>query len=150
MCKVVIVVRKIQLFLRHLGGPEKGRGLLAMISQSDLLATEAVEGAALAFESVDNVHGGDGLALGMLGVGHCVADHVLQEDLENTSGLLVDEAGDALDAASASQTTDGGLGNALDVVAKHLAVTLGASLSETLASFAASRHDTGRCDVLLD
>jgi len=132
---------KIQLFFGYLGGPEKGRGSLAMVRPSGPLAAEAVQSATLAFESVDNVHGGDRLAFGVFGVRHSVTNDVFQEDLENASGLLVDEAGDALDTATASQTTDGGLGDALDVVAKNLTVTLGASLSETLASFAASRHD---------
>ena len=104
------------------------------------LAAKAVEGAALALQSVDNVHGCDGLALGVLGVGDSVADHVLEEDLENTAGLLVDEARDALHATTAGETADGGLGDALDVVAKDLPVTLGASLAEALASLATSRH----------
>lgn len=60
------------------------------------LAAEAIEGTALAFECVDHVHGGDGLALGVLRVGDGVADHVLQEHLQHTAGLLVDEAGDWL------------------------------------------------------
>ena len=96
----------------------------------------------------------------MLGVCDGVADHVLKEDLENAPGFLVDEAGDALDAAAAGQTADGGLGDALknkdrketvsglilhgpylDVVAEHLAVALGSSLSQSLASFAAAGHD---------
>lgn len=42
-----------------------------------------------------------------------------------------------LDTATTSKTTDGRLGDALDVVAENLAVTLGASLAETFASFAA-------------
>ena len=42
---------------------------------------------------------------------------------------------DTLDTATASQTTDGGLGDALDVVAQDLAVALGAALAETLATF---------------
>ena len=88
------------------------------------LAAEAVEGLALALEGVDDVHGGDSLAAGVLGVGHGVTDHVLQEDLENTAGLLVDEARDALDATTACEPADGGLGDALDVVAKDLAVAL--------------------------
>ena len=51
------------------------------------LAAEAVEGLALALEGVDHVHGGDGLAAGVLGVGHGVTDDVLEEDLEDTAGL---------------------------------------------------------------
>lgn len=44
---------------------------------------------------------------------------------------------DTLDTATASETTDGGLGNTLDVVTKNLAVALGTALSETLAALAA-------------
>ena len=77
------------------------------------LAAEAVEGAALPLEGVDHVHGGDGLPLGVLGVGDGVADHVLEEDFEDASGLLVDEAGDPLDAAPPGEVPDGVLGDAL-------------------------------------
>jgi hypothetical protein len=59
------------------------------------LAAEAVQGAALALEGVDHVEGGHRLAAGVLGVGHGITDHVLQEDLENTAGLLVDKALDS-------------------------------------------------------
>merc|ERR1719357_892993 len=104
------------------------------------LTAESVEGPALPLQSVDDVHGGDSLPLGVLGVGDSITDDVLQEDLEDSPGLLVDQSGDTLDTAATSQTADGGLGDALDVVTQHLAVTLGASLSESLASFAATRH----------
>jgi hypothetical protein len=59
------------------------------------LAAEAVKGAALALEGVDHVEGGHCLAAGVLGVGHGITDHVLQEDLENTAGLLVYKALDS-------------------------------------------------------
>ena len=75
----------------------------------------------------------------MLGVGDRVTDHVLEEDLEDAAGLLVDEARDALDAAAAGEAADGRLGDALDVVPEHLAVALGAALAESLASLSASR-----------
>ena len=58
--------------------------------------------------------------------------YVLEEDLEDTTGLLVDEARDTLDTATAGKTTNGGLGDTLDVVAKNLAVALSTTLSETL------------------
>ena len=70
----------------------------------------------MALEGIDNVHGSDGLALGVLGVGDGIPDDVLEENLEHASGLLVDEAGDALHAATTSKATDGRLGDALDVV----------------------------------
>ena len=60
------------------------------------LAAEAVQGAALALESVDHVQSGHGLAASVLCVGHGIADDVLEEHLEHAAGLLVDEAGDAL------------------------------------------------------
>ena len=109
--------------------------VLVKLGRAWCLAAEAVEGAALALEGVDDVHGGDGLAAGVLGVGHGVTDHVLEEHLEHAAGLLVDEARDALDATTAREAADGGLGDALDVVAQHLAVALGAALAESLASF---------------
>ena len=58
--------------------------------------------------------------------------HVLEEDLEDTTGLFVDEARDTLHTTTTSETADSGLGNALDVVAKNLAVTLRAALAKTL------------------
>ena len=76
----------------------------------------------------------------MLGVGNRVPDDVLKEDLEDTTSLFVDETGDTLDTATTSETTDGGLGNALDVVTKNLSVTLGSSLSESFSSFTAALH----------
>ena len=92
-------------------------------------------------QGIDDIHGSDSLPLGMLGVGDSVPDDVLKEDLEDTSGLLIDEARDTLDTTTARQTADGGLGDALDVVPEDLPVALGASLAESLASFAASSHD---------
>ena len=84
-----------------------------MMTMKRGLTSETVQGAALTLESVDDVHGGDGLTLGVLGVGDSVTDDVLKEHLEHTAGLLVDQTGDTLDSATASQTTDGGLGDAL-------------------------------------
>ena len=81
----------------------------------------------------------------MLGVGDGIPDNVLQEHLEHPAGLLVDEAGDALDATSASQTADSGLGDALDVITQDLTVTLGASLSQSLASLATASHGDESC-----
>jgi hypothetical protein len=106
-------------------------------SGMNCLTTETVKGAALTLESVDDVEGGDGLALGVLSVGDSVADDTLEEGLENTASLLVDHGRDTLDTATTRQTADGGLGDTLDVVAQDLAVALGTTLSETLAALAA-------------
>ena len=114
------------------------RSLFLSVAMQSILTAEAVEGAALAFEGIDDIHGSDSLPLSMLGVGDGVADDVLEEDLEDTAGLLVDQAGDALDATTSGQSANGGLGDTLDVVAKDLAVTLGAALSESFSSFTTS------------
>ena len=104
------------------------------------LTAETVEGAALAFEGVDDVHGGDRLPLGVFRVGDGVTDHVLEEHLENTASFLVDETGDALDTATTGKTADGRLRDALDVVTQNFAMAFRASLSESFSSFAASSH----------
>ncbi len=44
---------------------------------------------------------------------------------------------DTLDTATTRQTADSGLGDALDVVAKNLAMALGTALAEALAALAA-------------
>ena len=98
-------------------------------ASEDSLTTESVEGSALSLQSVDDVHGGDSLALCVLGVGDGIADDVLQEDLQHTAGLLVDESGDTLDTSTSGETANGRLGDALDVVTEHLTMALSASLS---------------------
>merc|ERR1719249_333179 len=87
------------------------------------LSSKAIEGPALPLQCVYHVHGGHSLPLGMLCVGHSISDDILQENLENTPGLLIDE------------TTD-----ALDVVPQHLAMSLGSTLAQALATFASSSH----------
>ena len=80
------------------------------------LTSESVQGTSLAFQSVDDVHGGDCLSLGVLGVGDCISDHVLEEDLEDSSGFFVDESRDTFYTTSTSQSADGWLRDTLDVV----------------------------------
>ncbi len=102
---------------------------------SKVLTTEAVQTASLPLQSVDHVHGGGGLALGVLGVGGSITDDVLQENPEDTSDLFVDETGDTLHTTTASETADIGLGDALDVVAQDHAWPV-----ETFDSLPTSRH----------
>ena len=73
----------------------------------------------------------------MLSVGDGVTDDTLEEGLKDTTGLFVDHGGDTLDTTTTGETTDSGLGDTLDVVTQDLAVTLGATLAEALAAFAA-------------
>lgn len=107
---------------------------------SERLTSESVQGTSLTFQGVDDVHGCDGLTLGVFSVGDGVADDVLKKDLEYTAGLLVDQAGDTLDTATTGQTANSRLGDTLDVITQNFTMTLSASLSESLASFSSSRH----------
>jgi hypothetical protein len=107
---------------------------------ADRLTTESVQGTSLTLQGIDDVHGSDGLALGVFRVGDGIADDVLKEDLEHAAGLLVDQAGDTLDTATTGQTANGRLGDALDVITEYLTMTLGAPLTESLASFSSTRH----------
>ena len=71
-------------------------------------------------------------------------DQILKEYLVHTTGLLVCQSGNTFDTATAHQAANSGLGNTLDVVAKHPVVALGTSFSESIASFATyvpTRHD---------
>ena len=104
------------------------------------LTSETVQSTSLPLEGVDYIHSGDSLPLGMLGVCDGITDDVLQEHLEDTTGLLVDEAGDTLDTSTASQSADSGLGDTLDIIAQHLTMPLCAPLAESLSSLTASSH----------
>jgi len=83
------------------------------------LASESVEGASLSLESIDDVHGSDGLPLGVLCVIDCVKYQVLEEDPEDTSDFAIDEFRDSLDSSTTSETTDGGFRDPIDVVTKR-------------------------------
>lgn len=108
------------------------------------LTSESIQGTSLTLQSIDNVHGGHSLPLGVLSVGDSITDDILQEHLQDTTGLLIDEARDTLDTTTTCKTTDSWLGDTLDVITKNLAVTLGTTLSQTFASFAAARHDESK------
>ena len=104
------------------------------------LTAESVQGTALTFQGIDDVHGCDGLPLGVLGVCDGITDDVLKEYLQDTTGLLVDQARNTLDTTTTSQTTDCWFGDTLDVITQHLPVALSAPLSKTFSSFTTSRH----------
>ena len=143
VCRALVVDARSLLFLlvgkrrRRASKDVKGKHRRQPRGKRKRLTAEAVEGAALPLKGVDNVERGDGLALGVLGVGDGVTDDTLEEGLEDTAGLLVDHSRDTLDTTTTRETTDGGLGDALDVVTKNLAMTLGATLAEALAALSA-------------
>ena len=110
------------------------------VLQACNLSSESVQSTSLPLEGIDDIHSGDSLPLGVFGVGDGIPDHVLEEDLEDSASLLIDEPRDPLDSSPPRQTTDSGLSNTLDVVSQHLTVTLGTPLSEPLASFTTTGH----------
>ena len=114
--------------------------VLASFSSRASSASEAVKSATLSLESVHHVHGRDRLSLGVLGVGDCVSDDVLEENLEDAPSFFVDETRYALHATATSETTNGRLGDSLDVVPEDLTMAFGTALAETLSSFAATGH----------
>jgi len=89
---------------------------------------------------VHNVKSSHGLATSVLSVGDGITDDVLKEDLEDTAGLLIDEARDALNTSSACQSANGGLGDALDVVSQDLSVALSTALAQSFSSFSSAGH----------
>ena len=56
-----------------------------LIEQLACLAAEAVQGPALPLQGIHHIKGGDSLAPGVLGVGHCIPDDILQEHLHGGS-----------------------------------------------------------------
>ena len=85
----------------------------------------------MSLESIDDVESGDGLSLGVFGVGDRVSDNILEEASENKSGLVIDERADSLDTTSSGESSDGWLGHSHDGGLDRL---LGHSLGSGLAS----------------
>ena len=104
------------------------------------LTSESVQGASLAFQGIDDIHSGDGLPLGVLSVCDSISDHVFKENFEDSSSFFVDQSTDSFYTTTTRQTADGWLRDSLDVVTKNFSMTLGASFSQSLSSFSASRH----------
>ena len=84
----------------------------------------------MSLESIDDIEGGDGLSLGVFGVGNGVLDNVLEELSEDNSGLVVDEGADSLDTTSSGESSDSWLGDTEDGVLDGLGrESLGSALS---------------------
>jgi hypothetical protein len=93
----------------------------------------------LSFQGIDNVEGGNSLALGVFSVCDSVPDDTFEEGLQDTAGFFVDHGRDTFDTTTTCETADSRLCYALDVVTKNLPVALGSTLSKTLSTFAACR-----------
>ena len=113
---------------------------ILFVNSKKSLTSESVKSTSLSLKSVDDVHSRNGLSASVFGVGDGVSDDVLEEHLEDTTGLLIDESRDTFHTTTTSETSDGGLGDSLDIVTKNFSVTFGTSLSESFSSFSSSRH----------
>merc|ERR1712203_164869 len=89
------------------------------------LSSKAIKGSALPLQGIHHIHGSHSLPLGMLSVGHGITDDILQENLENTPGFLIDETTDPFDTTPSCKSPDCRLGDALDVVPQNFAMPLG-------------------------
>ena len=96
----------------------------------------------MSLESIDDIEGGDSLSLGVFSVGDWVSDDVLEEGLEDSSGLIIDEGADSLDTTSSGESADSGLGDAHDGLSDGL---LGSSLGSVFASLSFSSFVGATC-----
>ena len=88
----------------------------------------------MSLESIDDIEGGDGLSLGVFGVGNRVLDDVLEELSEDNSGLVIDEGADSLDTTSSGESSDSWLGDTKNGVLDGFgSESLGSSLSSDLS-----------------
>ncbi len=71
---------------------------------------------------------------------HRVLTHIFEEDLKDTAGLFVDEARNTLHTTTTGETTNGGLGDTLDVVTKDFAMTLSTTLAKSLKLSSIARY----------
>ena len=102
--------------------------------------SKTVEGSSLPLQRIHNVHGRNRLPPGVLGIGHSVANHILQEYLEHSPRLLVNQSTDPLHTTSSRQSPNCRFRYALNVVAKHFPVPLRTSLAQSLSSLPSTRH----------
>ena len=65
---------------------------------------------------------------GILSVGDSITNNVFQENLQDTTGFLVDQSRDMFDSSSSCKMTDGWLGDTLVFVSQDYPVTLSAPL----------------------
>ena len=57
----------------------------------DGLTSKSIESTSLSLEGIDDIHGSNSLPLCMFGVGDSIPDHILEEDLQDSTGFFVDQ-----------------------------------------------------------
>ena len=102
----------------------------------------------MSLEGVDDIEGGDGLSLGVFGVGDGVLDNVLEELSEDNSGLVIDEGADSLHTTSSGESSDGWLGDTKDGFLDSLgSVSFSSSFTGDLSEFT-SLSSVGWCHFI--
>ena len=96
---------------------------------------ETVDGTAALAEGGDDVLDGDGLVLGVLGVGGGITDDAIDEAAEDVTDFSVDGAGDALDTTAAGEAADGALRDGGGVGLEDLLDTLASTSRLSLGHF---------------
>ncbi len=99
-------VRAVQLLCAEVWGAGLLEPVVPGVGSIHHSDTETIHGLALSLESVDDVLGGDGLALGVIGVDQRVADDDVEERLEDLTCLWVDCRRDSLDTTTTGETAD--------------------------------------------
>lgn len=94
-------------------------------------SSKSVESPALALQSVRKVESCDCLVASMFSIGDCISDNVLEQNLDTR--LLVHQACDALDSRTSGQSTNGWLGDSLNIISQNLPVPLESTFAWTNA-----------------
>merc|ERR1711976_97946 len=103
--------------------------------------SETVESSTLSLESVDDVHSGDSFSSGVLSVCNGISDDLLKERSEDSSGVVIDEAGDSLDTTSSTESSDSWFGDTVNSGSSGFSgVSFSTVFSNTFHSFTFSDH----------
>jgi hypothetical protein len=101
---------------------------------------KVVEGAALALQSVYNIHGCHCLPMRVFRVDNSILHKVSDKNLKHSARFVIHQAGHAHHASSSSKPTDGRIADALNIIAQYETMTLSTALAEPFSSFTVSCH----------
>merc|ERR1719359_1919997 len=99
------------------------------------LYLETVDSTTALAEGGDDVLDGDGLVLGVFGVGGGITNDTVDEAAEDITDFTVDGTGDALDTTTASEAADGALRDGGGVSLEDLLDALTSTSGLTLSHF---------------
>jgi hypothetical protein len=97
------------------------------------LSTKSVQGLALSFECIHDVHGRHGFTPGVFRVRDSITDAIFQKHFEHTTCFFINQSTNTFHTTTTGQTTNGWFGNTLNIIAQDLAVTFGTALAELLS-----------------